>query len=216
MNAPDVVVIGAGSAGCLVAAHLARDRTRRVLLLERGPLAVPEQAITELTTLPIGPGAERVLRRQETRGRDIVRGTGIGGSSVVNGGYFLRGHLDDYRAWPWSLDEITAGFEELEPQMRASPFTDDELGEVATAFEKYWRARSPRDVGAPTGYAKPAQRARTTPDSSAWPTVGINRVRSNRTGGHRWTVADAFLRGGASGFRAAKLFLHSGPPWVWD
>ncbi|GAA1092239.1 mycofactocin system GMC family oxidoreductase MftG [Tsukamurella spumae] len=184
MTAPDVVVIGAGSAGCLVAAHLAHDRTRRVLLLERGALTAADRPTTALTTLPIHPGAGRVLRHPESRGRDVVRGSGIGGSSVVNGGYFLRGHRDDYAPWPWRLGEISAAFDRLEPRMRATPFADDELGETATAFEAYWGARLPRS---------PIGGAGAEPEAGSWPMVGLNRVRSNRADGHRWTAADAFL-----------------------
>lgn len=176
----DVVVVGAGSAGCVAAARLARDRSRTVLLLDAGSDAMPDPSQTRLTHLPIEPGAPRVRRYPESRGRDVVRGAGLGGSSVVNGGYFLRGHRDDYATWPWPIDRIEAEFASLEQVMSVSAFADDELGTVATAFEAYWGR------AAVTGRSPRAE-------DSAWPTVGLNRVRSNRRDGRRFTAADAFL-----------------------
>jgi len=99
---------------------------------------------------------------------------------VVNGGYFLRGHRDDYATWPWPIDRIEAEFASLEQVMSVSAFADDELGTVATAFEAYWGR------AAVTGRSPRAE-------DSAWPTVGLNRVRSNRRDGRRVTAADAFL-----------------------
>ncbi|MGB3696391.1 MAG: mycofactocin system GMC family oxidoreductase MftG [Gordonia sp. (in: high G+C Gram-positive bacteria)] len=176
----DVVVVGAGSAGCVVAERLSREPSRRVALLEAGPGSLPDAAVTALTRLPIEPGAPRVRRHPEVRGRDVVRGAGLGGSSAVNGGYFLRGHRDDYREWPWPAAELEAAFDVLDGGaaggglMSVSAFDDADLGTVAVAFEEYWRPRAP--VG-----------------SGPWPTVGLNRVRSNRRDGRRFTAAEAFL-----------------------
>lgn len=175
----DVVIVGAGSAGCVVAERLSHDR--RVLLLDAGPGSLPDAEETRLAHLPLAPGAPRAMRYPEVRGRDVVRGTGLGGSSTINGGYFLRGHRHDYAAWPYPLAEIEAAFDALDGgragggAMSVSTFDDAELGEVATAFDKYWRTRVP--VG----------------PVDSWPIVGLNRVRSNRRDGRRFTAADAFL-----------------------
>ncbi len=187
----DVVIVGAGSAGCVAAAALAR-LPGRVVLIESGPITPPPAAVTDLRTLPIGPGAARVRRYPEARGRSVVRGAGLGGSSAVNGGYFLRGHRADYDGWPWSGGEIARALDALDggdgdgddPQhapegggaMRVRPFADAELGPVATAFER-WAAAA--GGGAP---------------GSVWPRVGVNRVRSNRAGGHRVSAAHVLLR----------------------
>lgn len=178
----DVVVVGAGSAGCVAAERLSRDRSRTVLVLDAGPATPATDAQTRLTRLPIECGAPRVRRYPEAQGRDVVRGSGLGGSSVVNGAYFLRGHRDDYSAWPWSINEIEAEFVSLERAMSVSAFGDEELGIVATAFERYWRRSE-------AGTAGGAQNV----EPSAWPVAGLNRVRSNRRDGHRFTAADAFL-----------------------
>lgn len=174
----DVVIVGAGSAGCVVAERLSRDRARRVILLDAGPGSAAPASQTRLTRLPIEPGAARVRRYAADRGYDIVRGSGLGGSSVVNGGYFLRGHRDDYAAWPWPIDQIAAAFEAVERAMSAGPFGDDELGTVARAFEAA-SVEAGRPVDVPPG--------------PTFPTVGPIRVCSNRRDGRRVTAAEAFL-----------------------
>lgn len=171
----DVVIVGAGSAGCVVAEQLSRDQGRRILLVDAGPTTAAAASQTRLTRLPIHPGAPRVRRYREARGRDVVRGRGLGGSSVVNGGYFLRGHRDDYASWPWPLEQITARFDAVERAMSVSAFRDDELGQLATAFEDHLRNRGVLRVDG--DFAAP----------------GLNRVRSNRRDGHRVTAAGAFL-----------------------
>ncbi|GED99880.1 dehydrogenase [Gordonia spumicola] len=135
---PDVLIVGAGSAGCVVAERLSRDPARSVTVLERGP---GEAAVEPLNRLPID-SPDRAVTIGERRGRPVVRGRGLGGSSAINGGYWLRGDERDYGDWPWDHRDIEASFDEVERLMRVRPF--EELGEVARAAEAWARGRARR------------------------------------------------------------------------
>ncbi|MEP9393558.1 MULTISPECIES: mycofactocin system GMC family oxidoreductase MftG [Gordonia] len=177
----DVVIVGAGSAGCVLADKLSRDGARSVLLLEQGP-GWPDDSIRDLRRLPIGADSIYATTLPEALGHVVVRGRGLGGSSVVNGGYFLRWHDTDFASWPsgWGLAEVEAAYRELDDpggRMSVRPAADGELSAAARAFERYWASRVPtRD---------PVQR---------WPIVGLNRVLGNQVDGLRMTAAEAYLR----------------------
>ncbi|MDR2281371.1 MAG: mycofactocin system GMC family oxidoreductase MftG [Gordonia sp. (in: high G+C Gram-positive bacteria)] len=164
MTTSDVLIVGAGSAGCVVAEHLSRDPSRTVMVVESGPGTVFE---SRLDRLPIDH-AVRAVPIVERRGRPMVRGRGLGGSSAVNGGYFLRGHRTDYTDWPWTFQEIEAAFAETERLMRVRRFSDEDLGDVARATEAW--------AGGDRG--------------GEWPRVGVNRVRTNSVDGMRWTTGN--------------------------
>ena len=156
----DVLVVGGGTAGCLIARRLA-ERGRDVVLLEQGPGHAPGAEVTALNRLPLND-ALRSQRYRELRGRPVVRGRGLGGSATINGGYFLRGEPGDYLDWPgwWTPERIGAGFAAVESLLGVTAFDDDELGTAARAFEASWPKRSE-----------------------------VIRVRSNRRDGHRTTAA---------------------------
>lgn len=175
----DVVIVGAGSAGCVLAERLSRDPGRSVVLCERGPVEWPSDEVRDLRRLPIAAGSPYALAHTETSGLAVIRGRGFGGSSVVNGGYFLRWHADDFTGWPtgWAPNDIERCYDELDDAMSVSEFTDDELTDIPRRFETYWSAR----LGA-------------RPPADPWPIVGVNRVRSNRIGALRMTAGEAYLR----------------------
>lgn len=177
-----MVVVGAGSAGCVIAERLSRDPDRTVVVLERGPGEWPSPMVRDLGVLPIEAGARFATGYAEAGGLPVVRGSAIGGSSVVNGGYFLRWHEGDFAGWPdgWTGELIARAYDELDAPdgtMGVAAFADDELGDVVGLFESYWARTLPvRDV------------------AEQWPIVGVNRVRSNRDGPSRRTSAQAYLR----------------------
>ncbi len=112
----DVLIVGAGSAGSVVAERLSADPGRVVTVLEAGP-ALADPALLAQTAnglqLPIGAGSP-LVQRYQTRLTDhpprelpIVRGATVGGSGAVNGGYVCRALPRDFTGfglpgWAWS------------------------------------------------------------------------------------------------------------------
>src|SRR4051794_24807320 len=124
----DVVVVGAGTSGCPLAARLA-DAGRRVLLLEAGAdHARPEDfppvlrdAAAMGAAVPGHPASwtySGVLTDEVTF--PVPRGKVVGGSSALNGGYFVRGTRADFDGWAaagndlWSYEAVLPAFRRLE------------------------------------------------------------------------------------------------------
>lgn len=118
----DVVVIGGGSAGCVVASRLSEDPDRSVVLVESGEgyTSLDECPVLDSRSMPVGPASPWVARYSAELmpgvATEAIRGRVLGGSGAVNGAYFVRGPMEDFREWPasWSYADVLPYFTAME------------------------------------------------------------------------------------------------------
>jgi choline dehydrogenase len=126
MQTYDYIVVGAGSAGAVVANRLSADARNRVLLLEAGPASHPWSRIpigyAKLLTNPAANWLYASEPEASTNGRKlpVPRGKILGGSSSINGMAFVRGQAQDFDTWAqmgnhgWSYDDVLPFFKRME------------------------------------------------------------------------------------------------------
>jgi len=153
MTVWDYIVVGAGSAGCVLAERLSADGRHRVLLLEAGPR---DRSIW--IHLPIGYGKTMFHPvynwgfytdpEPNMKGRRIYwpRGRGLGGSSSINGLIHIRGQPEDYERWA-ALGNHGWGWREVRPYFERSRLAASPIGEPHELLEAIIRAAN--ELGIP-------------------------------------------------------------------
>ena len=126
----DFLVIGAGSAGCVLAAELARREVGSVMVLEAGP-----SEVHPLVAMPMGlvwlMGSSRDWRFRSSpqknagnRQINVPRGRMVGGSGSINSMVWFRGRADDFDNWNipgWSFADVEAAFCAVEANLCPTP-----------------------------------------------------------------------------------------------
>jgi len=201
MSGYDYVIVGAGSAGCVLAARLSEDRDARVLLIEAGgrdrspkikiPAAFAQQFRTKLDweyDSDPEPGCD-------DRRIYIPRGKALGGSSSMNAMLYVRGCATDYDGWAeegcegWSWDEVLPYFKRSERREGAAGPVHGASGTLNVADPK-----SPRELTALMVEAARANDFPLDPDYNDGEPDGVCTVQTTQKNGRRWSAADAFLR----------------------
>ncbi len=199
---PDYVIVGAGSAGCVVARRLV-DAGARVVLLEAGPrdlhpwIHIPA-GILKLLYHPKLNWNYKSEGETGTAGRAIhwPRGKTLGGSSSINGMLYIRGDGSDYDAWAqagcrgWSYDEVLPYFRKSETYVSGQGETRGATGPLQVEDYRTILPLTHRFVEA-------AQEAghRFREDLNGYERTGVGYSQMSRIGRRRGSTAQTFLAG---------------------
>ncbi|MDR3371623.1 GMC family oxidoreductase N-terminal domain-containing protein [Rhodoferax sp.] len=217
----DYIIVGAGTAGCLLANRLSADPSKRVLLIEAG-----RQDDYRWIHIPVGylycignPRTDWLYKTEPDRGLNgrtlrYPRGKTLGGCSSINGMIYMRGQARDYDGWAkltgddeWRWQRCLEDFKQHESHYKLDSYSHRiDKGLEAKKLEELarthgtggeWRVEKQRlrwDIL--DAFAQAAQQAGipATLDFNQGDNEGVGYFEVNQKSGWRWNTAKAFLR----------------------
>ncbi|MBD0271128.1 MAG: GMC family oxidoreductase N-terminal domain-containing protein [Acetobacteraceae bacterium] len=228
-EAPDVsdyLVVGGGSAGCVVAARLSEDPANRVTLLEAGPedrdvwIHVPA-GYARLFASGRYDWKFATEPEPELADRSVAwpRGRVLGGSGSVNGLVFLRGSPRDYDRWAqagargWSYEDVLPAFRRMEDWDGPAGDTRGKGGPLPVGQVSRLSQGAAAFVAACRSLGFPLHR-----DINDGPIEGVSPIQMNVRGGRRVSTARAYLHAARrrpnlrvlTGVRAERVLIEDG------
>ncbi|MCD0484091.1 GMC family oxidoreductase N-terminal domain-containing protein [Streptacidiphilus sp. ASG 303] len=202
MSAFDYVIVGAGSAGCVLAARLTEDPGVSVALIEAGgPDTAQEIHVPAAFSQLFKTALDWDLDSEPEPGLDgrrmyLPRGKVFGGSSSMNAMIYMRGNRADYDGWAragaegWSYDDVLPYFRRAEDNERGEDFFHGAGGPLAVSDSRsdHPLTRAFVEAGVEAGHAR-------NDDFNGETQFGVGPFQVTQRDGMRCSAAVAYLRG---------------------
>ncbi|MBX5172283.1 choline dehydrogenase [Rhizobium sp. NZLR1b] len=212
----DYIIVGAGSAGCLLANRLSRDLSKRVLLIEAG-----KKDNYPWIHIPVGylycignPRTDWLYKTEPEAGLNgrslrYPRGKTLGGCSSINGMIYMRGQSRDYDSWAaqtgdseWSWEKSLPDFKAHEDHYRLDGGADPVTGDNSRFSDMHghggeWRIEKQRlrwDILESFADAAVQAGIPRSSDFNSGDNEGVGYFEVNQKSGWRWNTSKAFLR----------------------